>query len=202
MSKVIGELGQYLLPLSQPPTAPAWNQGMLHGMRPRGRHVDAAVLLALRETDRGPEMLFTRRTEGLSQHPGQVSFPGGRVDPGDRSAAAAAIREAHEEIALPPSAVEALGYLDCLETISGYCVTPVVARIVGQPALEPQPDEVAELFSVPFDYLLDNANYRLRQIDTPVGPRKISEIHHGGHVIWGATALILVNLKRRMGIAQ
>lgn len=173
---------------------------MLKGIRPRGRHVDAAVLLALRESEQGPEMLFTRRNEGLSQHPGQVSFPGGRMDPEDASAAAAAIREAHEEIALPPSAVEALGYLDCLETISGYCVTPVVARVIGQPDLEAQPDEVAELFSVPFDFLLDSANYRMRQIDTPVGPRNISEIHHDGHVIWGATALILINLQRRMGI--
>lgn len=195
-----GDLESCLLPLSQPPSAPGWNEGMLTGIRPRGSHVDAAVLLALRDGIRGPEMLFTRRNEGLSQHPGQISFPGGRVDPSDDSAAAAAIREAHEEILLPPSAVEALGYLDCLETISGYCVTPVVARIIGQPDLEAQPDEVAELFSVPFDYLLDTKNYRLRQIDTPVGQRSVSEIHHNGRVIWGATALILINLQRRMGI--
>ncbi len=195
-------LRQYLLPLSQPPSGPGWNQGMLKGIRPRGRHVDAAVLLALREGAHGPEMLFTRRTEELSQHPGQVSFPGGRTDPGDASAAAAAIREAHEEIALPPEAVEPLGYLDCLETISGYCVTPVVARIIGQPSLRAQPNEVAELFSVPFDYLLDSGNYGQRRIDTPVGPREISEIRHEGHIIWGATALILTNLRRRMGITR
>lgn len=175
---------------------------MLKGIRPRGRQVDAAVLLAVREADHGPEMLFTRRNDGLSQHPGQVSFPGGRVDPGDASAAAAAIREADEEIALPPSAVEVLGYLDRLDTISGYCVTPVVARVLGQPDLQAQPDEVAELFSVPLDYLLDTENYRMRKIDTPVGQRSVSEIHHNGHVIWGATALILINLQRRMGIRK
>ncbi|MGA7296406.1 MAG: CoA pyrophosphatase [Rhodanobacteraceae bacterium] len=200
MSSETQALRQFLLPLSQPPSAPGWNQGMLKGIRPRGRHVDAAVLLALRDGKHGLEMLFTRRTEGLSQHPGQVSFPGGRTDPGDANAAAAAIREAHEEIALPPEAVEALGYLDCLETISGYCVTPVVARVIGQPDLQAQPDEVAELFSVPLDYLLDSGNYGQRRIDTPVGPREISEIHHEGHIIWGATALILTNLRQRMGI--
>ena len=194
-------LRQYLLPLSQPPSGPGWNQGMLKGIRPRGRHVDAAVLLALREGAHGPEMLFTRRTEELSQHPGQVSFPGGRTDPGDASAAAAAIREAHEEIALPPEAVEPLGYLDCLETISGYCVTPVVARIIGQPSLRQTKrggGTVQCAIRLPA---------RFRQLRPapdrhPVGPREISEIRHEGHIIWGATALILTNLRRRMGITR
>ena len=175
---------------------------MLEGICPGGPPVEAAVLLALRESEQGTEMLFTRRNDRMKRHAGQVSFPGGRADPGDSSAAATAIREAHEEIALPPASVQALGYLDRLETTSGYCVTPVVARVLGQPALQAQPDEVAELFSVPLAFLLDPANYGQRKIDTPVGPRSISEIRHNGHVIWGATALILHNLLQRLEIAQ
>ncbi len=200
MSVPVTSLARHLLPLSRPPSGPGWNRSMLEDIRPRTAELEAAVLLALREGEHGPEMLFTRRNERLSRHAGQVSFPGGRADPGDSSAAATAIREAHEEIALPPSSVQALGYLDRLETTSGYCVTPVVARILGQPRLQAQPDEVAELFSVPFDYLLDPANYGQRRIDTPLGPRSISEIRYNGHVIWGATALILDNLLQRLEI--
>lgn len=193
-------LARHLHPLSHPPSGPGWNRGMLQGMQIKPPRNEAAVLLALRDGDAGAEMLFTRRNDALSRHAGQVSFPGGRIDSADASAAAAAIREAHEEIALPPAAVEALGYLDCLETTTGFCVTPVMARVIGRPQLVAQPDEVAELFSVPFDFLLQPSNYRQREIATPAGPRSISEIHHDGHIIWGATALILLNLLKRLGI--
>jgi 8-oxo-dGTP pyrophosphatase MutT (NUDIX family) len=158
-------------------------------------------LLALRDGGRnGTELLFTRRDERLSRHAGQVSFPGGRVDAGDRDVLAAALREAEEEIALPPSTVRPLGYLDSLETISGFCVTPVVARIDGDPPLRAQPGEVAELFAVPQDFLLDPRNLGRRSIATRLGERQVMEIRYGPHVIWGATALILFNLQRRLGL--
>lgn len=202
MNKIIKTLADALLPLQHAPQGPGWNHEELHGLTLPGPPIPAAVLLALHDGADGPQLLFTRRNAQLSQHAGQVSFPGGRVDATDADVLAAALREADEEIALPPECVQALGYLDCLDTISGYCVTPVVGVIHGEPAMCPQPDEVAEMFSVPLHTLLDPGRYRQRQIDTPLGKRSVSEIHYQGHVIWGATALILINLQRRMGIVQ
>ena len=104
---------------------------------------------------------MTLRTEDLRHHAGQVSFPGGRIEAGDADPVAAALREAHEEIGLAPAKIEPLGYLDPFDTISGFHVYPVVARI--DPGYRPvrDPREVADVFEVPLDYLLDASNIRL-----------------------------------------
>ena len=191
-------LSAALRPLDDPPGAPGWNRGLLASMDIALDERPAAVLLALHGDDDQCELLFTRRADGLAHHAGQISFPGGRIDPGDRDAVDAALREAHEEIALPASSVTPLGYLDCLETISGFCITPVVARVHGNPPLRAEPAEVAEVFSAPLSYVLDPRNLVDRPYPTASGERLLPEVHYAGHRIWGATAMILANLRRRL----
>lgn len=150
----------------------------------------AAVLLPLVG---GPEpsLLLTVRTDTVPSHRGQISFPGGSIDRADRSARAAALREAHEEIGLDPSAVRVLGELDALPTfVSGYLIAPFVGWVDGHAALRPNPAEVAEILEVPVTELTESIR------------RSAGFVHGGrdypteawiwkGHVIWGATARIL-----------
>ncbi len=191
-----------LRPLSHPPGSPSWNRPLLQRLGVAEPAREAAVLLAIADGSDGPEMIFTRRKDDLVQHPGQVSFPGGGREPQDQTSIDTALREASEEIALPPSTVTPLGYLDRLDTNSGFHITPVVASISGQPDLAPQPDEVAEIFRVPVAFLLDAGNYGVRIIETDSGTYQLSEIRHQGHAIWGATAMILRNLMQRLGIIE
>jgi 8-oxo-dGTP pyrophosphatase MutT (NUDIX family)/predicted Fe-S protein YdhL (DUF1289 family) len=189
-----------LHPLSAPPAAPGWNHADMTALL--GTHVrqPAAVLVGFREGVQ-PRLGLTVRTAHLQSHAGQVAFPGGRTDPDDRSALATALRESHEEIGLDPTLVTPLGYLDCLDTVSGYCVTPVVARIAADAPLYPAPDEVAEVFEVPLDFLLESANMRRYTMDFRGHKRPMVEFLHGGHRIWGVTAMMLLNLLQRMGRA-
>lgn len=191
---------RHLLPLSSPPTGPGWNRDMLAALAMPAAEAEAAVLLAIRDAAAGPEVLFTRRSDSLTHHGGQISFPGGRADPGDRDAVATALREAEEEIALPRSEVLPLGFLDRLETVSGFRVTPVVGRVTGQPVLTANPGEVAEVFAVPLDYLLNPRNYQRRFIRAAGTRHAVSEIRYHDWTIWGATAMILLNLQQRLGI--
>ena len=156
------------------------------------------MLLAIRDVHE-PRVVLTLRRDDLAQHAGQVSFPGGRADRGDADVVATALRESHEEIALDPAMVEPLGYLDRLETVSGFSVTPVVARLAGHAVLAPQPGEVARLFEVPLAFLLDPGNVRLVDYHSPWGTRAVYEYVDVEPRIWGATAAMLVNLLRRMG---
>ncbi len=143
-----------LHPLAQPPAGDGWNRSELVDLLPPGPPVEAAVLAGIVPRANGAQVILTRRTETLRTHGGQVGFPGGRTEPDDRDALAAALRESQEEIALAPGQVQALGYLDPFVTITGYRVTPVVAVVDPEFVPVPQPSEVAEVFEVPLDYLM------------------------------------------------
>ena len=147
------------------------------------------------------QVLLTLRTDRLRHHAGQVSFPGGRMEAGDDGPLGTARREAWEEIGLPAPAIEPLGYLDPMLTITGFRVTPVVARI--DPGFQPHPDpnEVAEVFEVPLADLVAPANMETRDFHVGGRPRRVYEYvgpGAGGRRIWGATALILHNLAQRL----
>lgn len=157
----------------------------------------AAVLIAV--TDEAvPQLLLTRRNADLRRHPGQIAFPGGRVDPDDADAVAAALREAEEEVALPRGRVELLGTLDVYETGTGYAITPVVGLVPPGLSFTPQASEVAEVFQVPFAHVMDAANHAVQTGEWQGRVRRFYTIRYGAYDIWGATAGILVNLSRRL----
>ena len=149
-----------------------------------------------------PAVLLTKRNERLRRHAGQVSFPGGRIDPGDADATAAALREAWEEIALDPARVEVLGRLGDFLTGTGFRITPVVGLIPPGLTLRPEPDEVAAAFEFPLHVLLDPRAPR-REIQERNGiVREVWVWPHPEHYIWGATAAILVHVAEALRRAQ
>ena len=156
------------------------------------RRSPAAVLLALIERPAGLTLLFTERSPDLKDHPGQVSFPGGRIEADDDGPEAAAIREAGEEVGMERRLISVAGRLEDLLTVTGFLVTPVVAFVA--PEYRPVADgrEVAEIFEVPLKYLLDERNVGSTWRER-LGTRiRVYEIDYDGHRIWGATASILV----------
>lgn len=162
-----------------------------------GDHREAAVLVAI--TDRQePGLILTQRREDLRTHAGQVAFPGGRIDDGE-DAVAAALREAHEELGLNPALVRLLGAADRYATVTGYCVTPVIGVIPPDLELAPNPDEVADWFEAPLDFVLDPANQQRMTAEYRGRMRHYYQINWQGRHIWGATAAMLVNLSRRVG---
>jgi 8-oxo-dGTP pyrophosphatase MutT (NUDIX family) len=158
----------------------------------------AAVLVPVVERPE-PTVILTLRPPTMSRHAGQISFPGGRIDPGDGGPVAAALREAQEEIGLPPSAVDVIGLADRYRTVTGFEVTPVVGIVPPGLDLTPHPSEVAALFEAPLDFLLDPAHQRVRTASWRGRERCYYEIEYEGRRIWGATAAMIVNLSRRLG---
>jgi len=185
--------------LDRPPPAAARN--LSDGYRLPGRSgppMPAAVLVPLVNRDGGLSVLFTQRSLDLPDHPGQISFPGGRVESGDADAGAAALREAEEEVGLPPTRVTLLGRLAEYETVTGYRVTPVVGWVEPPFEIRTDPVEVAAVFEVPLAFLLEPANQQ--QHFRMVGDirRDYYAIPYGDHYIWGATAAMLLILDRTL----
>jgi 8-oxo-dGTP pyrophosphatase MutT (NUDIX family) len=158
--------------------------------------IPAAVLVGLVDRAAGPALLLTRRTEHLRDHAGQICFPGGRVEADDESAAAAALREAEEEIGLDPARVGIIGQLPPYQTVTGFCIHPVVGWISPPFALRPDPFEVAEAFEVPLHFVLEPENHRRQSYRRGPVTRGYYVLPYQGRFIWGATAGILVNLAR------
>ena len=154
---------------------------------------DAAVLIGLvgRRDAPGLELIMIRRTEGLRVHSGEVALPGGKIDPGDASPVEAALREAEEEVGLHSSAVKPVGLLAPYPTPSGFRIFPVIGLVGGAPALVPNPGEVAEVFSVPLDFVLDPGNHREESLEHASGRRHFYSLQYGRHRIWGVTGNIL-----------
>ena len=166
---------------------------------PEGRKLKpAAVLMPIIETDRGAWVILTMRSARLQHHPGQIAFPGGRIDDTDADAAAAALRESHEEIGLPPANVDILGQLPSHETVTGYSVTPFVGRIRAPFTPVPEPGEVAEVFAVPLPFLMDPASYRIERRRWRGVWRAYYVAPYGPYYIWGATARMLKGLADRV----
>ena len=156
----------------------------------------AAVLVPIVEHDSGLTILLTRRADHLSQHPGQISFPGGRVDPVDRDITSAALRETEEEIGLSRARIELAGFLPDHLIISGYRVTPVVGFIRPGFDLQLDPAEVAEVFEMPLRHLLDERNHVRRRRRFQGSEIELTDVPFGPHHIWGATAGMLLTLYR------
>jgi 8-oxo-dGTP pyrophosphatase MutT (NUDIX family) len=157
-----------------------------------------AVVLVPIVLHTAPGILLTVRTDSLSTHAGQVSFPGGRIERGDADPIAAALRETEEEIGLPPNLVEVIGVLPEHLTGTGYRITPVLGLVQPPPALRPDPREVAHVFELPLSVLLDEAAPRRERREFRGRMREYWVVPHPEQYIWGATAAILVNLGRML----
>jgi 8-oxo-dGTP pyrophosphatase MutT (NUDIX family) len=159
----------------------------------------AAVLVPVVNREDELTVLFTRRTAHLHDHAGQISFPGGRAEPGDPSAGDTALRETAEEIGLAPDRVEILGHLTEYTTVTGYRVTPVIGLVTPPFELKLDDFEVAEVFEVPLPFLLDPANHQRNLVVHEGSTRYYYALPYGRHYIWGATAGMLMNLYAYLG---
>jgi 8-oxo-dGTP pyrophosphatase MutT (NUDIX family) len=167
-----------------------WERAGVQATRP------AAVLIPV--VDRAePQVLLTQRTE-LPSHPGQIAFPGGKIEPADPTPAAAAMREADEEIGLKGALIEPIGYLDLYLTFSGYRILPTVARVSPDYTLALNAGEVADAFEVPLAFLMEPANHQRKTRDWKGIERGYYAMPFGERYIWGVTAGILRNLYERI----
>lgn len=168
------------------------------GLLPRERgYKPAAVLVLWQWLDDGWHVVLTRRTAHLRSHGGQISFPGGRLEEGDRTAADAALREAEEEIGVPAAAVTLLAEMGEYQTITGYAVTPVLGLLRETVVFRPSPDEVDEVFSVPLALVLDVRHYERHAYERDGVRGHYYSLRYGDYFIWGATAAML----RRLALA-
>lgn len=164
------------------------------GMPPPQRLTPAAVLIPMVARAAGMTMMLTQRTDHLAHHPGQVSFPGGHVDPGDGTPEETALRETEEEVGLARRHITIIGRLADYWTRTGFNVAPIVAVVEPPFDIAPDPHEVAEVFEVPLDFLMDPANHERQSREYQGVTRRFYAMPYNGHYIWGATAGMLVDL--------
>ncbi|GAA0488542.1 CoA pyrophosphatase [Parasphingorhabdus litoris] len=158
---------------------------------------NAAVLIAI--TDRpDPGVILVQRPHHMRNHPGQVAFPGGKIDPEDRDAVHAALREAEEEVKLDPAAVDIIGPTDRYHSGSGYNIQPIIGVIPPDLPLVPSPEEVDDWFEAPLDFVLDPRNQNTHVGEWRGDRRQYYQINWQNRRIWGITAGILVNLSKRL----
>ncbi|MGX9356043.1 CoA pyrophosphatase [Roseobacteraceae bacterium S113] len=166
---------------------------------PAGRKLrPAAVLIAYREADNGPAILLTKRSSALKHHPGQIAFPGGKKDEDDQDLVACALREAFEEVGLPPEHVEVLGLLPSHETVTGFDVTPVLAKITADFEERREAGEVEEVFWVPLSHVTDPGKFVIEGRRWQGRRRRYYAVPYGPYYIWGATARMLRGLAERL----
>ncbi|MDE3115273.1 MAG: CoA pyrophosphatase [Pseudomonadota bacterium] len=197
----LASLAPHLLPeappLSLTPTRGDYDLDPQHRPEEPRALKPAAVLMPIVRRD-APTVLFTKRTEHLARHAGQVSFPGGRVHEADASLVETALRETREETGIGAEYVSVLGFLDSYETGTGFAIVPVVGLLEEGFALAPDPGEVDEVFEVPLAFLLDPANRKLEGRQWRGRTRHYYAFSYGRHYIWGATAAILVGFAERL----
>jgi 8-oxo-dGTP pyrophosphatase MutT (NUDIX family) len=191
---LIARIGARLLDLPEPVDdegtfMPDWTPDEPFNRPP----VPAAVLIALVERPNGYSVLYTERSASLRNHSGQIAFPGGKIDGADADAAAAALREAHEEVDLHPSDARVLGFMPNYFTGTNYLITPVVAVVRPSRQFEPNPGEVEAVFEVPLYLLMQRGSYLTMRLLRKGVEHTTWQIDHEGHRIWGITA----NLTRR-----
>jgi len=169
---------------------------VMEGYRPAG------VLVPVVSADGGPELLFTKRTTSVETHKGQVSFPGGVMDPGDHDLVGTALRETWEEIGIPDTAVEVMGLLDDLPTPTGFVITPVVGILPEGLPLSPNSAEVEEVFWVPMAFFADAGNGRTEIRRFRGVEQEVWYFQRDGHTIWGATAMIVRSLLKKLDLTR
>jgi len=194
------EIAERLAQTLPPPKPEDCNANWLHAA-PR----PAAVLIPFVQVDHSWQIVFTRRTDKVAEHKGQVAFPGGRSDPGDPTPEFTALREANEEIGLKPDDVQLLGRLAKLPTTSGYCVTPVVGMLNWPYQLHLAPSEVVRAFTIPLDWLANPENHEVRERQIPGSDGYFPVIyfkHYDGELLWGVSAQITMNLLSALQLAR
>lgn len=166
--------------------------------------IQSAVCIPLIQRPHGLNMLLTRRAGHLSSHAGQVCFPGGRIDPSDRNAIAAALRETFEEVGIAPHYIQPLGEQPILITLTKYAMRPVVGLVKAGFVMQPDPAEVAQVFEVPLSVLMNPLNHRLHRLprkDNKGAVRYYFSISWNGYFIWGATAAVIRNFYHYLAAA-
>jgi 8-oxo-dGTP pyrophosphatase MutT (NUDIX family) len=186
--------------LAEPPDGPATGEQVLNPdlFANRSEFRDAAVLVPVVAHETGLTVLLTLRPPHLAVHAGQIAFPGGKIEPSDKGPAAAALREAREEIGLDPASVAIIGYLDRYLTGTGFRITPVIARVAPDPMLSLNPQEVQEAFEVPLAFLMDPLNHHQGSRVFMGRVRHFYEMPFEGRYIWGITAGIIRGLYERI----
>lgn len=159
----------------------------------------AAVLVPIIERPEGPTMLLTVRAAHLPKHSGQVAFPGGKVEDIDGGPAAAALRETYEEVGIAPGLVSVAGCIDVYQTVTAYRVLPILGFVTPNFELNVDVNEVADVFEVPLDFILDPRNHRVETRQFQGYERRFYAMDYNGYFIWGATAGMIRNLTDRLG---